>query len=256
MVNVERQHDSRYEINASTSDLVLDDIVELNIDVLPVWANQVEAARSITNESIEDLSQRFYGLSERIHTAVQHSAEHDSSNGLVGLLQESQTQLNSVLQILRISFEEKNTLIAAVADLSKYAKELKGMADVVSKIARETNMVAINAAIEAAHVGVAGRGFAVVANAVRLLATDAARTGKMIYENVTSVTDAIDKATELSKEFEKKDAVMLADAEQVVEEVINHFGTTAESIVKASKEMREESQHVSDEISKDRKSVV
>lgn len=249
MESAEHHDDSQFYDDEYVDDSITASLIDLNNQVLPIWANQVEVARTITNQSIEDLSQRFYGLSERIHNAVQHSTEQDSTNGLVALLQESQTQLNSVLQTLRISFEDKNALIAAVAELSTYAKELKGMADVVSKIARETNMVAVNAAIEAAHVGEAGRGFAVVANAVRLLSTDAARTGKMISEKVNAVTTAIDLATELSKEFEKKDAVMLADAEHAVEEVIQHFGSSAESIVESAKEMRDESQHVSDEIS-------
>lgn len=236
-------HDGDHEPNAYDQALA-----DLNAVVLPIWAKQVEVARLITNHSIETLSERFYGLSDRIQTAVKHSAEQDGNHSLVGLLNESQNQLNTLLDVLRISFEEKSSLIHAVSELSTYAKDLRGMADVVGKIARETNMVAVNAAIEAAHVGEAGRGFAVVANAVRLLSTDAARTGKMISEKVSAVNEAIAIANEISNESKSKDTIRLQEAEQVVSNVVNQFGVMAESIVASSNQMRDEGQHVSDEI--------
>lgn len=222
----------------------------LCLSVAPVWARQVHAAQTITNESIIALSQRFYGLSQRIQSTVESSAQNDGgSGGLVSLLNESQSELNSIIELLRSSMDEKKALIQAVLDLSAFTKELKGMADNVSSIARQTNMVAINAAIEAAHVGEAGRGFAVVANEVKMLSNNAAATGKQIAEKVRIVNDAIFNTAQISQEFKEKDIAMVAHAEQVVEQVVSKFSGAANKLVESGDAMRAEGQYVASEIS-------
>jgi methyl-accepting chemotaxis protein len=222
---------------------------EICLSTLPVWANQIESARKITDESIQDLSQRFYGLSQRIQSTVSVSTQNDSNGGLLGLLQDSQNQLTSIIGLLKTSMEEKAVLVKAILDLSSSAKDLMDMANVVSLIARETNMVAINAAIEAAHVGEKGRGFAVVADSVRLLSANAAKTGKQISERVMSVTKAINVTAQISKEFEEKDHAMVEQTEQIIAQVVDQFGNAAKDLMDSSEQLRTEGQYVSGEIS-------
>ncbi|BCM26188.1 methyl-accepting chemotaxis protein [Methyloradius palustris] len=214
--------------------------------VLPIWAGQIEAARTVTDEAIIALSQRFYGLSQRIKSTVQTSGGNE---GLVLLLHQSQSDLTSIITLLKSSLDEKKALVQAVLDLSIFIKELKSMAENVSSIARQTNMVAINAAIEAAHAGDAGRGFAVVANEVRQLSNHSAITGKQIAEKIRVVNAAISETMTLSQEFELKDLEMVTHAEQVVAKVISKFGDAANAVVEASDAMRAEGQHVGGEIS-------
>ena len=228
----------------------LDGLDEVCLSVVPIWARQVHAALTITDESIIALSQRFYGLSQRIQSTVESSGQNNGgSDGLVSLLNESQAELNSIIELLRSSMAEKNALLQAVIDLSALTKELKGMADNVSSIARQTNMVAINAAIEAAHVGEAGRGFAVVANEVKMLSNNAAITGKQIAEKIRTVNDAIFSTAQISQEFKEKDIAMVSHAEQVVERVVSKFSGAANKLVESGDAMRAEGQHVASEIS-------
>lgn len=256
MNNAEAQLDDQYLGHPSDSDdqtiNAIDDsygLSEVCLNVLPVLARQIESARQITDVSIQDLSQRFYGLSQRIQSTVTASAQNEGGGGLLGLLSESQKQLSEITQLLQASMQQKQVLVNAIVELKSSAKDLKEMAEVVSLIARETNMVAINAAIEAAHVGEKGRGFAVVADSVRRLSANAAKTGKQMSERVYSVTKAIDSTALLSKEFEEKDIALVNHTEQVIEQVVGKFGNAAKGIMESSEQLRSEGQYVSGEIS-------
>jgi len=255
MNNIETGFDGEYPNDAQDSvkplspDTQENELAQVCTHVLPVWAGQIESVRQITDESIQDLSLRFYGLSQRIQSTVTVSDNEEGSGGLLGLLSESQQQLSEITQLLQTSMEQKLVLVNAIVELKSSAKELKEMADVVSLIARETNMVAINAAIEAAHVGEKGRGFAVVADAVRRLSANAAKTGKQMSERVHSVTSAIDSTALLSKEFEEKDTALVQHTEQTIAEVVDKFGAAAKDIMESSAQLRSEGQYVSGEIS-------
>lgn len=215
--------------------------------VLPLWANQIDAAKSLTNSSIDDLSAKFSGLSSSIRS-VTNSEQTHSNEHLIGLLNQSQQQLATVIKLLKNSIDEKKSLLQAISLLSNNTKELLDMADIVTRIAKETGMVAVNAAIEAARVGDRGRGFAVVADAVKRLSSDAGRTGLHISETVNRVSGAIKNVSQVSKEFELKDAQTLVEAEQIVGKVIDEFGQAANKVVDSSQQMLNESQHVAEEI--------
>lgn len=220
---------------------------QLCASVLPVWVDQINAAKTLTSTSIDDLSAKFSGLSQSIRS-VTSNGQSQSNEQLLELLNLSQQQLATVISLLKNSIDEKQTLLQAVSTLSGYTKDLLDMADVVTRIAKETGMVAVNAAIEAARVGDRGRGFAVVAEAVRRLSADAGTTGAHISDTVKSVSEAIKNVSQVSKEFEAKDAKTLVEAEQIVNSVVDKFGHTANEVVHASQEMLNESRHVAEEI--------
>jgi methyl-accepting chemotaxis protein len=220
---------------------------QLCISVLPLWSDQISAAKTLTSSSIDDLSAKFSGLSQSIR-AVTNSGQSESNQQLLELLNVSQHQLATVITLLKNSIEEKQTLLQAISTLSSHTKDLLNMADVVTRIAKETGMVAVNAAIEAARVGDRGRGFAVVAEAVRRLSTDAGTTGSHISDTVKSVSEAIKNVSLVSKEVEVKDANTLVEAEQIVNSVVDKFGHTANEVVQASEGMLSESRHVAEEI--------
>lgn len=240
----------QYEQDAATEYLMDEsdaNLHQLCESVLPLWAGQVEAAKTLTNTSIEGLSAKFASLSQSIRN-VTSQGQNQSTEQLINLLHDSQQQLTTVIDLLKNSIEEKKALLKAITELSANAKTLGNMADTVSRISKETGMVAVNAAIEAARVGERGRGFAVVADAVKRLSSDAGRTGDHISETVLGVSKAIKTVTDISKEFEKKDAQTLRDAEQVVNTVVEKFGSAANAVVNTSQQMLTESTHVANEI--------
>jgi methyl-accepting chemotaxis protein len=233
----------------------IDGLNQLCRGVLPVWSSQVEIARNQTEVAINDLAVRFGNLSQRLETAVStsqatsSSVDGNASQSVVGLLNNSETDLNSIVSSLRSALKEKESLLHEVHALSRFTRELREMSENVGSIAHQTNLLAINAAIEAARVGTVGRGFAVVASEVRKLAQLSAETGKKMTATVETVNDAIAKTLQISSQYSRQDEAMTANSEQIIEKVLHQFQSTATGLNDSADVMRRESQLVQHEIS-------
>jgi methyl-accepting chemotaxis protein len=88
----------------------------------------------------------------------------------------------------------------AMVDIAKGTEIISDMIKVINDVASRTNLLAMNAAIEAAHAGDAGRGFSVVADEIRALAEQTTQNSKSIGKSLTDIVSKIDAATELAKE--------------------------------------------------------
>ena len=167
----------------------------------------------------------------------------------MALLNDSQTELNSIIVALRASLQEKEQLLNEVHRLSRFTDELQQMAKDVGLIAQQTNLLAINAAIEAARAGAVGRGFAVVASEVRLLSKQSGETGKKIADTVQTVNQAIASTLQVSRQYAQQDAQMVSHSEQVMENVLGQFRSTATGLNDSAEVLRQESQLIQGEIS-------
>ncbi|TWC61369.1 methyl-accepting chemotaxis protein [Pseudomonas sp. SJZ103] len=223
-------------------------LAQVCVSVLPIWSRQIEAARSISETSILKLSERFGTLSSNISHSVSSNGGQDASQQLVDLLEVGQHDLNSIVLALRAALSNKENELKEVMQLSGFTEQLQQMAKFVGDIASQTNLLALNAAIEAARAGEAGRGFAVVADEVRKLSSMSGETGRKISETVITVNAAIARTVQMSRHHAEQDTLTLADSERVVSQVIEHFRATAQTIVRNSHDLQQQSANVADEI--------
>jgi methyl-accepting chemotaxis protein len=235
------------------ADVGIEGLEDLCTEVLPVWRRQIESSRVQTEDAISALASRFSGISMKIESAVSASKAAaggiEGDGGIVSLLARSQNDLNGTISALKLTFSEKEAMVKEVVSLSHFIEELKKMATDVAAFAGQTNLLALNAAIEAARAGEAGRGFAVVADEVRKLSTLSGETGKRISEKVEIVTSAISSTVELSEKSAQRDAETVKVAEQTIERVLVQFKSAVEGLTASSEIMQKESEGVGIEVS-------
>ena len=112
----------------------------------------------------------------------------------------------------------KQTLVESNSITQRIAEESGSLieaSNVIQNIASQTNLLAMNAAIEAAHAGEAGKGFAVVADEIRKLAEEAGSRGKTITETLKHFNDEIAALALSSKVVEEKFNAIFSLSENV-----------------------------------------
>jgi len=156
-----------------------------------------------TNATMEQISGNINKLNE--HVESQSASVSQSSSAIQQMLANihsvTQTLVKNaanVKDLMEASEVGRTGLQGVAADIQEIARESEGLLQinaVMENIASETNILSMNAAIEAAHAGDAGKGFAVVAGEIRKLAENSSTQSKTISDVLKKIKEAIDKIT-------------------------------------------------------------
>jgi methyl-accepting chemotaxis protein len=214
-----------------------------------VWGGHIETSRSQMEGAVDSLSRRFAGIVAGLDGAIKASSLSGSADhGLAEVFSRNEAALDGVVQTLESAVSSKAELLGEVQQLGRFIGELQEMAAEVGLIAQQTNLLAINAAIAAAHAGDAGRGFAVVAQEVRKLSAQSAQTGRHIADKVKAINAAIVTARDGAAEVAKREDETARQSRDAIGHVLDDFRGVTDALAASGEQLRDESRRIQAEV--------
>ena len=196
---------------SATIEQVISRLGELDSDI-EVQASSIEQSSAAVEQMVANIASVTKNLEK--NNALIKTVYEQTKNGKIGA-------------------RSANDVVAQIASLSASLMETS---EIIQNIASQTNLLAMNAAIEAAHAGESGKGFAVVADEIRKLSEESNMQGKQIGEVMKKSTQIIEKLTVVGEAAEKSFIT--------VYELVNQISQQEEMMVAAMKEQENGSNEV------------
>jgi methyl-accepting chemotaxis protein len=220
-----------------------------NIQSMKTQVNNQNAEVDESGRTMEKITESITDLNTQIDRQAESVAQSSSA------IEEMLANIQSVTMTLVKNADDVRVLADAsgigrtglqevAADIQEIARESEGLLEinaVMENIASQTNLLSMNAAIEAAHAGEAGKGFAVVADEIRKLAESSGEQSKTISGVLKKIKDSIDKITRSTNE--------VLDKFEAIDTAVKTVSDQEDNIRNAMEEQSQGSKQILDAIS-------
>ncbi|MGI5088796.1 methyl-accepting chemotaxis protein [Treponema vincentii] len=221
-----------------------------NMKITSTAAEKIGESVSFVRDHIQEQLSGVLEMQENIHQAIENIEDLDNSietqstsiGQAVFVIERMVSDIQSVthtientvdsIKHLNSAADAGNTAVsnahAIVKNISEQSEGLLEASNVIQHIASQTNLLAMNAAIEAAHAGDIGKGFAVVADEIRKLAEESSTQGKTITTVLKTLKEKIEALNSVAEET----AIQFAEIMQQLSTVNSGSNTIMDSVTK------------------------
>ncbi|WRF00036.1 methyl-accepting chemotaxis protein TlpB [Helicobacter pylori] len=205
-----------------------------SMDELVQIAQETQKSMKNSSTTLNSVKNKATDVASMMNTSIEQS--QGLRKRLIetqGLVKESKDAIGDLFSQITESAHTEEELSSKVEQLSRNADDVKSILDIINDIADQTNLLALNAAIEAARAGEHGRGFAVVADEVRNLA---GRTQKSLAEINSTIMVIVQEINAVSSQMNLNSQKMerLSDMSKSVQETYEKMSSNLSSVVQDS----------------------
>lgn len=163
-------------------------MLESNIQLIQEGAGKMQHTSELQSKSVETTSSAMVEISANVSTISETAQKRKS---LLNQMEAGVAKQKELSDSLRTEFEK----------VEEYSQVINGFVHTINKISEQTNLLAMNASIEAAHAGNLGKGFSVIAQEIRKLSNDTSSNAKNIEAVLMENTEVVRQTVETMHQF-------------------------------------------------------